>query len=980
MAIAKVADRATDNGNAAVTTVDLPLSGMTVGNVLLIRTAADNSGGGGAARSIAVSNQSGTPVNVAAAVAYQHNNDPGAASAGVTVNIIAVPITATSGTIRLTYGGSVVQACVAEEWSGVDVTDLIVGTPVGASGVASANYGSATEAGIAAGNVAYAAVAVEGPSSDTFTQDADTTNGSWVGLTRAGTTNATADTNQTIAGAYKAVTGAGAQTYNPTGTARDSATLIVELAAMALTADKNASDTGTGTDAVSAQTRQGSETGAGTDVGTKDEPGSDLPVQTNMLAHYRAEKLSALADGDPVTAWPGQGTSSYDAAQATSGNRPTLQTNEANGLPVVRFDGTDDWLETSGTFAGEPGTVIAVVKLSSADPPSVEQTILGSSAGSGFQWRVATDLDVELMESGTQRIGTSTDATKKVVVGQLCVLSLTYDAAGNYEFRKNGAVSGSGTFDTTLSAGTLQIGRYGVGGIAAEHWTGDIAELAVFNAELSSGDLTSNEDHLLAKYALGGAVAKSASDSGTGTDAVSAQARGGAETGAGVDTAAVAVPITAAETGTGVDTTTAQGRSIPETGTGADSVGPQVRASTETGTGVDAPGAQARASTDAGVGTDTTSAQARSSSDSALGTDAGTLGVAATGSETGTSTDATPAQGRSVPETGAGVDLLSAAGRAAVDSGAGTDAGSSTTAATGTETGSALDVVAAQGRAPVETGSGSDAPGGIVLSPVSDSGTGSDSASVEVGLVNISADDAGIGTDAAAVTAVSSGTETGTGSDAGTVAAAASGTDSGSGVDAGSLAVAVAGTETGLGTDQGSVLAQGADKVGTETGTSTETAGVAAALSSSDTGSSVDGGAAQALISASETGSGTDTTPGPAVTVSASDSGTASDALAARGIASADLGEGVDVSTLAALVVTLDAGTGTDSAGGQGRASFDLGVGVDLASVFKSGGVAGDVTLTVEPMAHVGITVEAAGTITLTVEAEAAVTLEVTPG
>lgn len=231
-----VADRASANSNATVTTVDLAVASMTVGNYLILRTAADNSGGGGAARTISVTNQTGTPLDLASLQTFQQNNDPGAASAGVTANVAIAKISATSGTVRITYSGAVVQACVAEEWSGVHATTPIVGTPVGANGVASTNLASVTDASVALGNVAYGVEAVEGPSTDTYTQDADTTNGSWSGLTKVGTTNATADTNMTIFGGYKVATATGGQTYNPTiNNARDSAGLILELAAVAPT-------------------------------------------------------------------------------------------------------------------------------------------------------------------------------------------------------------------------------------------------------------------------------------------------------------------------------------------------------------------------------------------------------------------------------------------------------------------------------------------------------------------------------------------------------------------------------------------------------------------------------------------------------------------------------------------------------------------------------------------------------------------------
>ncbi len=205
-----------------------------MGNYLIIRSAADNSGGGGAAQSFTLTNQSGTAMGTH--TEYQQNNDPGAASAGVTCNVSVVKIAATSGTIRITYGGAVVQACVAEEWSGIDATTPVVGTPVKANGVASTNLASLTDASVLLGNLVYGVEAIEGPTSDTYTQDADSTGGTWSTPTKLGTSNATADTNQTTYGGWKVVTATGAQTYNPTiNNARDSAGIILELAAAAAT-------------------------------------------------------------------------------------------------------------------------------------------------------------------------------------------------------------------------------------------------------------------------------------------------------------------------------------------------------------------------------------------------------------------------------------------------------------------------------------------------------------------------------------------------------------------------------------------------------------------------------------------------------------------------------------------------------------------------------------------------------------------------
>src|SRR5262245_63972414 len=53
----------------------------------------------------------------------------------------------------------------------------------------------------------------------------------------------------------------------------------------------------------------------------------------------------ATADGDPVGGWKDQSGGARDVTQATSASRGTLKLSQVNGKPVVRFDGTDDFLE-----------------------------------------------------------------------------------------------------------------------------------------------------------------------------------------------------------------------------------------------------------------------------------------------------------------------------------------------------------------------------------------------------------------------------------------------------------------------------------------------------------------------------------------------------------------------------------------------------------------------------------------------------------
>jgi len=105
-----------------------------------------------------------------------------------------------------------------------------------AGGTHTANGSSATPSASNTSNLQdsllIGAVGVNGPTGDAYTQDTDTTNGSWVTGTRSGTSGGSASTNITINSAYKITTASGAQTYNPSlGTSRQWGEILFALMA-----------------------------------------------------------------------------------------------------------------------------------------------------------------------------------------------------------------------------------------------------------------------------------------------------------------------------------------------------------------------------------------------------------------------------------------------------------------------------------------------------------------------------------------------------------------------------------------------------------------------------------------------------------------------------------------------------------------------------------------------------------------------------
>ncbi|HEX7039955.1 MAG TPA: LamG-like jellyroll fold domain-containing protein [Trueperaceae bacterium] len=188
--------------------------------------------------------------------------------------------------------------------------------------------------------------------------------------------------------------------------------------------------------------------------------------------------------------------------QATSGQQPTYQTNELNGLPVVRFDGGDilscsDNLANSGVF-----TLFAVAKVDATGLRSILDRD-GSTAPRIFQFRRFGDnLDlIAFNSSGTVAFVDSQPLPTSV----WAVLTGVRRAAAVQAY-VNGASNGATAADTVNMTGTHPTYMGGFrdnnGNVIHPNLVGDIAEVIMYDVDLSDTDREAVEGYLAAKYGL----------------------------------------------------------------------------------------------------------------------------------------------------------------------------------------------------------------------------------------------------------------------------------------------------------------------------------------------------------------------------------------------------------------------------------------------------------------------------------------------
>lgn len=220
--------------------------------------------------------------------------------------------------------------------------------------------------------------------------------------------------------------------------------------------------------------------------------GSSFPVHVfspmdipGLRLWLKADSL-VLNNNDPVSTWADSSGNGNDATQATGINQPLYITNVVNGNPIVRFDGSNDYMDTPALTCARPNTVIICASQTSK---TTTGTFHDTYTGARQYSRLTTS---GFFDSNT------TDSTDHS--GAFHVFSAWRDSGTTVTIYVDQSQTGTGTpgggWDGTSGA---IIGTFGVGG--GDQLNGDIAEVICYNSALSSADRLSVEGYLKTKYA-----------------------------------------------------------------------------------------------------------------------------------------------------------------------------------------------------------------------------------------------------------------------------------------------------------------------------------------------------------------------------------------------------------------------------------------------------------------------------------------------
>lgn len=228
---------------------------------------------------------------------------------------------------------------------------------------------------------------------------------------------------------------------------------------------------------------------------------------TGLKLWLGASQITGLADGDPVATWPDLSGQANHATQATGSKRPTYKTGIINGLPVVRFDGVDDFL-ACGTHIDLSGacTAIAVAMFTGV---AATQAVFSDYNAAGTVAQIVTTVTSAAKNRVLHANGGSMDAVGSASLTAATYYALTWTRSSGadpfgYAAYRNGAaesLTASGTSAVpSASFGSTTIGR--AGDFSGQYLGGDMAEVIVLNRAFSTAERQKTERYLGQKYAL----------------------------------------------------------------------------------------------------------------------------------------------------------------------------------------------------------------------------------------------------------------------------------------------------------------------------------------------------------------------------------------------------------------------------------------------------------------------------------------------
>jgi hypothetical protein len=296
-------------------------------------------------------------------------------------------------------------------------------------------------------------------------------------------------------------------------------TNIVLTPALNATTDSNVSNSTTYYYVVSAVNDSGeSANSAEIAVTTTTPPPPPIPV---LKTWFKADGLNGLANGASVSVWSDASGNGDDATQGSQSQQPKFIADGINGLPVVRFNSTD---QTYLSFARPVSGDFTIVCLFRSAQGLNSGTLFYQGAGlvNGEVSGTVNDFGTCLFANGSICAGTGNpdvaiNSGAGFNDGQPHILTFTRErATGGLALYVDGTLADTATggLQTLTAPADLVLGAQQT---LINFLSGDIAEVKIYDGALNDTDRAAVESSLRCKYGLGSGTVPSAPGNLTAT-------------------------------------------------------------------------------------------------------------------------------------------------------------------------------------------------------------------------------------------------------------------------------------------------------------------------------------------------------------------------------------------------------------------------------------------------------------------------------
>lgn len=235
------------------------------------------------------------------------------------------------------------------------------------------------------------------------------------------------------------------------------------------------------------------------------------PPTTNLTEWFRADAVVGVANGGGVTTWVDQAAGNGSQSANAAGTTPTFVLNSANGLPALDFAGTGGRYVTTSTpgITGTGGSVyVMVVAVDSFTGGLVTNGngthLMDRDAASNQLMTIkahGTKFGLQKRDDAGAGLGGPISTTDIATSGAYQIVTARRNVSSNlFELYVNGVLQGT-TADpgTALTPLAPVIGGH-QDGSAAKSLNGRIAEVLIYNDDLSTTDLQGVHSYLNTKY------------------------------------------------------------------------------------------------------------------------------------------------------------------------------------------------------------------------------------------------------------------------------------------------------------------------------------------------------------------------------------------------------------------------------------------------------------------------------------------------